>query len=222
MRLASRGEAACNSRWQRGGTGGRGKGKTLILGLVLVLGATTVVAQPVPLPPDMNQAPDVDPAEMSPDPEDIPERKLSREELVARAIVMRSEMVQALVQTKRLVVQAREHRDIIRVNCLLQKMAEIQVSLATADKALATIREETAIPAHYLALGPYRRVMAAKTAVQIATTEVEACVGEDLAMVAAFSVASDQGDTGSGGEFNDPGGAPGADFIRPSHATPYY
>ena len=66
----------------------------------------------------------------------------------------------------------------------------------------------------------HRRVMAAKTAVQIASTEVVACVGEDLGVVNAFSIASDN--EGAGSDLTGPEGAPGADFIRPSHATRYY
>jgi len=100
--------------------------------------------------------------------------------------------------------QARRNKDVIRLNCLLDKQAQLKANLTTADNALSALRDNVARHDEGGGVHEYTRLTIIHQKAQVLASEGQACVGEDLAFVGATRVDVAVGDV-PGGDFTQPG-----------------
>jgi flagellar hook-associated protein FlgK len=168
--------------------------------LKLILGATlvgqAVMAQPagppptsVPssggvLPPDadisVRQRPTLSPADMSNQAHDY-----------------RTRMDAIQKQIQGLVDQARKQKDVIRLNCLIDKFAQLKANIAVADSALQSLQDAINRHDDGATSHEYIRITIVHQKAGVLGAESQACVGEDLSYVGATRVEVEQpyGDT---------------------------
>lgn len=161
------------------------KAKNLALGLLLVSGA--VMAQPAP-----PVAPAPSPATQAP-PAAIDLRiqqrsNITPQEMVQGATGYRKRITEIVQRIEALLVDARDQKDIIRINCLMDKLVQSRASAAIADKAFTTLQESIARSDQGASLHEFTRITIVNQNVQVLAGEAEACVGEELSYVGATRV----------------------------------
>jgi len=160
------------------------------------------VAAPVPAP---------GPAAANPSDVDIRLRQrstLSPEDMVRQAQEYRAGMDSMLQQMAAAAEQARRSKDVIRLNCLLDKQAQLKANLVTADNALSALRDNVARHDEGGGVHEYTRLTIIHQKAQVLASEGQACVGEDLAYVGATRVDVDVS------------GVPPGNFTTPSIEPP--
>jgi hypothetical protein len=153
----------------------------LLLGLTLL--AQAGVAQ--------SQAPSPQPAPTPAPNVDIPVRQrsvLSSQDMINQSTDYRTRMEQTLKQVQGLAEQARKQKDVIRLNCVLDKLAQLKANVTIADSAIQSLREATARRDEGASVHEYTRVTIVNQKAQVLGAEAQACVGEDLAYVGATRV----------------------------------
>jgi flagellar hook-associated protein FlgK len=197
--------------------------------LKLILGATlvgqAVMAQPggpapIALPPP-GGAPPASDADIS-----VRQRStLSPTDMSNQARDYRARMDQISKQVQGLIDKARQAKDVIRLNCLIDKFATLKANIGVADKALQDLQD--AINRHDDAGSSheYIRITIVHQKAGVLGAESQACVGEDLSYVGATRVEVEQpyGDinpTGPAGFMPTDVGSLDHDVDRPPQATP--
>jgi hypothetical protein len=111
----------------------------LILASTLV--GQVVLAQPVAQPPPVAPLPG---GAQAPGDADISARRrptLSPQEMVTQANDYRERMEKMLKQVQGLVEQAKKDKDVIRLNCVADKLAQLKANIAVVDRALQDLRD---------------------------------------------------------------------------------
>lgn len=189
----------------------------LILATTLV--GQAVMAQPVAQPPPVAPLPGGAPA---PGDADISARRrptLSPQEMLTQALEYRDRMDKMQKQVGLLVEAARKEKDVIRLNCVFDKQAQLKANIAVVDRALQDLRDAIGRRDDGESGHQYSKIAIVHSKVQVLGAEAQACVGQDLAYVGATQVEID--DSGvPPGEFTNP---PNPDFPvdRPPLASPY-
>jgi len=129
---------------------------------------------------------------------------LGPEDMVRQAQEYRAGMDSLLKQLATAAEQARNSKDVIRLNCLLDKQAQLKANLAVADNALSALRDNVARRDEGGSVHEYTRITIIHQKAQVLAAEGQACVGEDLAYVGATRVDVDVS------------GVPSGDFTQPS------
>jgi len=140
-------------------------------------------------------------------------------EMLAQARLYRQQMDSVASQIKVMVEQARGQKDVIRLNCILDRGAQVRANLAIADSALqalgeAVVRRDDGASAH-----EYARMSILNQKIQLLAGEVQACAGEDLSYVGATRVDVDVTGLPPDDFTNPPAPTPTVD--RPPIASPY-
>jgi hypothetical protein len=191
------------------------KTTNLALGLVLVSGV--VFAQPAPTPaPAPPAAPGAPPAAI--DLRVQQRSNLTPQEMQQAATEYRGRIGGVVKRIESLLVEAREQRDIIRINCLTDKLVQVRASSGVSDKSYTTMQEAIARGDQGSSLHEFTRITIINQSIQVLAGEAEACVGEELSYVGATRVDVEEPpgpDPNSGTP--DPG-----DPGRPPAATPYF
>jgi hypothetical protein len=194
----------------------------LALGVLFVSGAVTgALAQPAP-PAEPAAAPAADqtPAPGAPGLDVRVQQRptLSPQDMVTNANDYRKRMNEVLVRIQGLVEQARKQKDIIKINCLTDKLVQAKANLNIADRSFTTMQEAIARADEGAYFHEYTRITIVNQNVQVLSSEAEACVGEDLSYVGATRVDVDI--TGvPPGDPTQPG-APGGEPVRPPDVNP--
>jgi hypothetical protein len=168
--------------------------------LKLILGATllgqAVMAQPAAQPPSTV------PALGGPVPSDadisVRQRPtLSPTDMSNQAHDYRTRMEGILKQIQGLVDQARKAKDVIRLNCLIDKLATLKANISVADKALQDMQDAINRRDDGQTNHEYIRITIVHQKAGVLGAESQACVGEDLSYVGATRVEVEQpyGDT---------------------------
>lgn len=140
-------------------------------------------------------------------------------EMVTNANEYRRRISQVGARIQALVEEARKQKDIIRINCLADKLVQVKASLNVADKSFATMQESIGRQDEGASFHEYTRITIVNQNVNVLASEAEACVGEDLSYVGATRVDVDV----EGVPVGDPTqpGTPTPDVSRPPRASPY-
>jgi hypothetical protein len=190
----------------------------LILASTLV--GQVVLAQPVAQPPPVAPLPG---GAQAPGDADISARRrptLSPQEMVTQANDYRDRMEKMLKQVQGLVEQAKKDKDVIRLNCVADKLAQLKANIAVVDRALQDLRDAIGRRDDGETGHQYSKIAIVHSKVQVLGAEAQACVGQDLAFIGATQV--DVDDSGvPPGDFTNP---PNPDFPvdRPPLASPPY
>lgn len=118
-----------------------------------------------------------------------------------------------------LVEEARKQKDIIRINCLADKLVQVKASLNVADKSFTTMQDGISRQDEGAAFHEFNRITIVNQNVQVLASEAEACVGEDLSYVGATRVDVDVEGVPTG-DPTEPE-SPTPDLTRPPRASPY-
>jgi hypothetical protein len=191
----------------------------LILGFALL--GQAVMAQPAAPPPTEAAPP---PGAPPPSDADISVRQrstLSPTDMVTQARAYRERMDVILKQINGLVDQSRKAKDVIKLNCLLDKLAQLKANISVADKGLENLQDAIGRRDEGQSVHEYTRVTIVHQKAQVLGAEGQACVGEDLSYVGATKVEVEH--PGVEGDPTGPwsGLEPDPGFDRPPSASPY-
>jgi hypothetical protein len=132
--------------------------------------------------------------------------ELTLEEMVTHGEALRAHMQNLEPRLAALIGDARQKKDIVRINCLTDKAVQLRASLSIADKSHSLLKEAAAKDDRGRALHEYTRLVIVNQNAQVLAGEAEACVGEDLSYVGATRV--DVEASGDGGSPDFGGGGP--------------
>jgi hypothetical protein len=189
--------------------------------LKLILASTlvgqVVLAQPVAQPPPVEPLPGGAPSDAS-----IGARQrstLSPQEMVTQAQEYRERIDKTYKQVQALVETARREKDVIRLNCVLDKLAQLKANVAVVDRAMQDLRDAINRRDDGESAHQYSKISIVNSKVQVLNAEAQACVGQDLAFVGATQVEVD--DSGvPPGDFTNPTN-PEFPIDRPPLASPF-
>jgi hypothetical protein len=75
--------------------------------------------------------------------------------------------------------QAKSEKDVIRLNCLLDKLTQVKVNGTMMDRSLQSLQEAVSRRDESAELHEYTRVTIINQKVQVLRTEADACVGAE-------------------------------------------
>ncbi len=113
---------------------------------------------------------------------------LGSQDMLTQAREYRARVQDILLRVQTLQEQARKQKDIIRLNCLADKLVQAKVNLNIADQAIASIQESIGRKDEASILHEFTRITIVHQKAQVLGAEGEACVGEDLSFVGATKV----------------------------------
>jgi hypothetical protein len=153
----------------------------LLAGSLLLSGS--VFAQPAPAP----SVPSAPPAEGV----DISVGQtptLSVPEMNSQAREYQQSMSQVLKRIHALEETARKQKDIIKLNCVMDKQVQAKVNANIADQAMAALQENVARGDDGGRIHEFTRLTIINQKVTVLGAEAENCIGEDLSFVGATRV----------------------------------
>ena len=191
--------------------------RQLALGVLFVSG--TVLAQPAP-PPAESPAP---PAPQAPGAVDLQIQQrptLSPSEMTTQVTEYKKRMEDVAKRIQVLIEEARKGKDIIRINCLTDKLVQVKANQNIADRASQALQDSASRNDRDAAFHEYTRITIVNQNVQVLGGEAEACVGEDLSYVGATRVEVDTEGVPPG-DPTQPADPSGPEIVRPPSASPY-
>jgi hypothetical protein len=129
---------------------------------------------------------------------------LSPEEMLTQSRDYRNRVNGILLRIQSLQEQARKQKDIIRLNCLADKLVQAKVNLNIADQAITAVQEAVNRKDQAGSTHEFTRVTIVHQKAQVLGAEAEACVGEDLSFVGATKVEVEENPDLPKGNFTDP------------------
>ena len=153
----------------------------LLVGSVLLSG--TVFAQPAP-PPAAPGAPPAEGVDISVGQTPT----LSVQEMNTQAREYQQNMSQVLKRIHALEETARKQKDIIKLNCVMDKQVQAKVNANIADQAMAALQENVARADEGGRTHEFTRLTIINQKVTVLGAEAENCIGEDLSFVGATRV----------------------------------
>lgn len=139
--------------------------------------------------------------------------------MVTNGTAYRKRMADVAQRIQQLIDEARKQKDIIRINCLTDKLVQTKANQNIADRSFTTMQESAARNDQGASFHEYTRLTIVNQNVQVLSSEAEACVGEDLSYVGATRVDVDSEGV-PGGDPTQPGTLP-PDVTRPPSASPF-
>jgi len=199
--------------------------RQLALGVLFLSG--TVFAQTATPPATPPAPPQQDPAAGTPGGQPpgavdlrIQQRPtLSASEMGAQSIEYRKRMEDVAKRIQLLIEDARKQKDIIRINCLTDKLVQVKANQNIADRSHQAMQDASARNDRDGAFHEFTRVTIVNQNVQTLGGEAEACVGEDLSYVGATRVDVEGAPTGP--DPTQPGTPMGPEIARPPSASPF-
>jgi hypothetical protein len=152
----------------------------LIIGTVLA--STTVFAQPNTPPgatPDGTREVDLSVGQKP---------TLTTEEMISQSKEYQQGMGQVLKRIQMLQETARKQKDIIKLNCVQDKLVQTKVNVSIADQAMTSLQENVARADEGGRTHEFTRLTIINQKVTVLGAEAENCVGEDLSFVGATRV----------------------------------
>jgi hypothetical protein len=164
------------------------KGPTIVpkfskLALLSVLSAGTVFAQPAPVPP-----PSAPPVSGDVDISVKQRPTLSSQEMLGQGKEYFKAMNETLGHIQTLQQTARRQKDIIKLNCVTDKMVQARVNLNIAEQSMTTLQESIARADEGGRTHEFTRLTIVNQKVLVLGAEAENCIGEDLSFVGATRV----------------------------------
>jgi hypothetical protein len=195
--------------------------RQLAFGVLFVSG--TVLAQPA-APPAQAPAPPAG-APGTPDPGAVDLRiqqrpTLSTSEMATQVTEYKKRMEEVAKRIQLLIEEARKQKDIIRINCLTDKLVQVKANQNIADRSGQAMQDSASRNDRDAAFHEYTRITIVNQNVQVLGGEAEACVGEDLSYVGATRVDVDTEGVPPG-DPTQPGSPTGPEIARPPSASPF-
>jgi hypothetical protein len=100
----------------------------------------------------------------------------------------RANMDKVIIELQGMVEQARKQKDIIRLNCVMDKQAQVKVSMNIGDEAIQKLQEAASRNDDGAALHEYTRMTIVNQKVQVLQNEGQTCVGAELNYIGATRV----------------------------------
>jgi hypothetical protein len=202
--------------------------KTPKLLLLSLLSAGTAFAQPA-APPSGPPAPAAAPIAPAPpgaagadvDVSVKQRANLSSQEMLGQGKDYFRVMNETLTHIQSLQETARRQKDIIKLNCVTDKLVQAKVNINIAEQAMTTLQESIARNDEGARTHEFTRLTIVNQKVLVLGTEAENCIGEDLSFVGAtrVDVEVDPGIPTSDPTIPPP--TPGIDITRPPPASNY-
>jgi len=104
---------------------------------------------------------------------------ISGAEMLAQGREYRGQIEAIVLQIQTQVQQAKSDKDVIRLNCLLDKLTQVKVNGNMMDQALQALQDMISRRDEGAALHEYTRVTIINQKVQVLRTEADACVGAE-------------------------------------------
>jgi hypothetical protein len=153
--------------------------------------ASTVFAQgpapsPAPIAPPSAGTPGAAPgtADIS-----VKQRPMLRpEEMVGQAKAYFQSMNAVQVRVQGLLDQSKKEKDIIRLNCVTDKLVQVRVNMNIAEQSMAALQEAVTRADEGERTHEFTRLTIVNQKVQVLGAEAENCIGEDLSFVGATRV----------------------------------
>jgi hypothetical protein len=118
--------------------------------------------------------------------------------------------------------QAKRDKDVIRLNCLLDKLTQVRVNSSILDQALQALQEAVSRRDEGAQLHEYTRVTIINQKAQVLRTEADACVGAETNYIGATKVLVETPQGISDDPDQPPPATPPVTVIdRPPVASPY-
>jgi hypothetical protein len=136
-------------------------------------------------------APAPDPAPVAPAPVDlstVQKSTISGDEMLSQGREYRQQMQSITMQIQVQSEQAKADKDVIRLNCLLDKLNQVKVNSNMLDQALQSLQECVSRHDETAQLHEYTRVTIINQKAQVLRTEADACVGAETNYVGPTKV----------------------------------
>ena len=134
----------------------------------------------------------VGPAGDAPAPTDVPplpqKASVSGPEMLRQGQEYRQQIQGIFFQVQAQSEQAKHDKDVIRLNCLLDKSTQIKINGSIMDQALQALQEAVSRRDEGAQLHEYARVTIVNQKAQVLRTEADACVGAETNFVGATKV----------------------------------
>jgi hypothetical protein len=119
-----------------------------------------------------------------------PQQKLSLSgpQMLAQGREYRKEIQAIQVEVKQRTQQAKNDKDVIRLNCLLDKLMKVDANAQTMDQTLLTLQEMITKQDENGQLHTYTRITIINELVKVLKTEADACVGAETNYVGPTQV----------------------------------
>jgi len=95
----------------------------------------------------------------------------------------RRQMESIALQVKVQADQARAEKDVIRLNCLLDKLTQVRVNGNIMDQSLQALQDDVSRNDESAELHEYTRITIINQKAQVLRTEADACVGAETSYV---------------------------------------
>ena len=149
----------------------------------------------------------------------VPQRPtLSGQDMIKQGRLYRADMDKIIVEQQAMVEQARKQKDVIRLNCVMDKLVQVKVNMNIADQALQKLQEAVARRDEGASLHEYTRITIVNQKVQVLQNEGQTCVGAELSYIGATRVEVEAPELPEG--VTDPSLEP-PPLERPPYASPY-
>ena len=113
---------------------------------------------------------------------------ISGPELLEQGREYRRQIDATKLQIEEQVQQARNDKDVIRLNCLLDKLTQIKVNENMMDQSLQTVQQAVSRQDESAQLHEYTRITIVNQKVQVLKTEADACIGAETSYVGPTKV----------------------------------
>ena len=119
----------------------------------------------------------------------VPQRSsLSGQDMIKQGREYRANMDKVVTELQAMVEQARKQKDIIRLNCVMDKLAQVKVSMNIGDEAMQKLQESVSRNDESASLHEYTRMTIVNQKVQVLQNEGQTCVGAELNYIGATRV----------------------------------
>ena len=144
---------------------------------------------------------------------------LTAEEMVNQSREYAKNMNDVLKRIQTLQDQAKREKDIIRLNCVTDKVVQVRVNISIAEQSIAALQEAVTRADEGERTHEFTRLTIVNQKVQVLGAEAENCIGEDLSFVGATKVDVEIDPNIPTYDPTQPP-APGIDIDRPGEASP--
>jgi hypothetical protein len=143
---------------------------------------------------------------------------LGGQDMLKQGREYRTNMERTLAELQVMVEQARKQKDVIRLNCVMDKLVQVKANMNIADQALQKLQEAVSRRDEGGSLHEYTRITIVNQKVQVLQNEGQTCVGAELNYIGATRVEVEAPELPEG--VTDPSLEP-PPLERPPFATPY-
>jgi len=144
---------------------------------------------------------------------------LTPEEMVNQSRDYAKTMNEVLKRIQVLQDQAKRAKDIIRLNCVTDKVVQVRVNISIAEQSIASLQEAVTRNDEGERVHEFTRLTIVNQKVQVLGAEAENCIGEDLSFVGATKVDVEIDPNIPQYDPTQPP-TPGIDIERPGEASP--